>query len=363
MRLIFVAPGARAPWTEGRKNLVRDLSRELQNRGNTIDLISGRSSSSQALLMLSALVTLARGIRKEGPDVVVLFPFGRFSRWRGAANRAFCWAVASLARLAGKPLLVALYSVDGLTLTSMPRVFGHVAAVGLQRAGVHPLRLGIEVPAPIHAPVRSSRTRALFLCGYQSPTPGAIASLLDERGLRRLLAACANLDAESMELVIAIPMLINARFRNQLSALASEICPETVITYVSDIEPRQALATHDLFIFPYVTEHEVFIPTSMLEAMTIGVPVVATDRLMYQSLTRLNGVERCILAREDNTNGLAHALHEHLADPQRAERLASSTRQAVLASWTIEGSADDLLAAVGSAMRGRQGRRREPLRT
>jgi len=109
-----------------------------------------------------------------------------------------------------------------------------------------------------------------------------------------------------------------------------------------------ALATHTIFIFPYVSEHEVFVPTSMLEAMLVGIPIVACDRRMYRDLTCSGGVARCGLPAEDSVEGLREELQDCIDNLPVARMRAARAREDVRLEWTVERAADDLLAALGS---------------
>ncbi|MCK4783694.1 MAG: hypothetical protein KAV87_08095, partial [Desulfobacteraceae bacterium] len=100
MRLLIVAPDIGPPWTEGRKNLVRDLA-EVLTKYISVRLVTIRFKNEEIqtpylgyLMRVSSkwqkLVVLHRELDKAladwRPDVVCHFPFGTFHGLTGLAN-------------------------------------------------------------------------------------------------------------------------------------------------------------------------------------------------------------------------------------------------------------------------------------
>jgi glycosyltransferase involved in cell wall biosynthesis len=350
MDLIFVAMGVHPPWTEGRKNLVRDLTVEFESRGMNVMLLTGKADAPQWLQATSVLLELGRLLLWRRASHVVQFPHGRFRGWRGWFNRALATLVRHGSSMRGLRALTVLYSADGITLAQALRRYGDVAVIGAHpRSGVYPIHLGTRMPGVENHLIKTDEpVRLLFLCGYQHATDASINGVLEERGLLRLLQACSGMDRD-VSLTIAIPFLRDANARTRIEQLANTLCPSMRILLDGNTSPVAALASHTIFIFPYVTEHEVFVPTSMLEAMLVGIPVVACDRRMYRDLTCSGNEARCGLPAEDNAEGLRRELQNCIDNLPVARMRAARAREDVRREWTVERAADDLLAALGSA--------------
>ncbi len=346
MELLFVAPGARAPWTEGRKNMVRDLVDELLDRGYRVRVLTGSVNRSAAADVVLVLLQLCRSLWTDRRVHVVQFPFGRFSGIRGWVNRGSALAVRCICRVARVSLLTVVYSVDGMPVEQARRWFGPLAAVGSEVAEGYFLHLGVD-PITLDNSEGSfaSPGQLLFLCGYQDPSEAAVAGVLDERGLRHLFEACGRM-SRALELTVAIPFLRDSQARSRIAAVASELCPNVALRLDGSMRPADALRSHDAFVFPYLAEHEVFVSTALLEALLIGVPVVARDRRMYRSLTRAHGQARCILARDDSIEALSDAIGECLDNLPGARAKAAQQCEALRAEWSRSRMTDDLVDAL-----------------
>ena len=99
------------------------------------------------------------------------------------------------------------------------------------------------------------------------------------------------------------------------------------------------LASADIFVMPSLWEG---LPIALLEAMSAGLPSVAT---------RVEGAEEVIADGEDgllvpieNTDALANAILQLLADPQLRHKMGDAARKKVLESYTAEHMCEQYLA-------------------
>ena len=187
---------------------------------------------------------------------------------------------------------------------------------------------------------------ALFLCGYQQPTRRALRDVMEQRGLIDLLRAGNALAAAGIRLVIAVPFLRHESMRIRLLAETRRLCPALDVSLQDEVDAVSVFLENDVFVFPYRADHAVFVPTSLLEAMSVGIPVVAADHLMYRALTIGASGPRCGLHRIGDSDDLASQLLEMGSSYDVAVERAAQSAICVRAEWTIEHSANQLIAAL-----------------
>ncbi len=348
-RIVLLAPAAVPPLTEGRKKFVVDLAAALRAVDVDVVLLDGAPGTSPARMMFRALRRL-RGLLagQSRIDAVAVFPFGTFRGFRGHINGWFLREARRLCAAAQVPQIPVIYSCAGLSVEQLGLRFGPALAIGRDGRCIDRMHLGIPHSTTVWQPSSSGLKRLLFLCGYQKAAASELRDVLRERGLADLLAAGDDLAAAGMRLTIAIPFLRDVRLRESLRALAERLCPALEIDLVSEVDPAVAFATHDAFVFPYRTEHSVFIPTSLLEAMSSGIPVIAADHAMYRDLTMGPDGPRCALHRIADPNHLAQAAREMQLDYGAAITRARATSEEVRAQWTLDRAAAELLSAITS---------------
>ena len=103
--------------------------------------------------------------------------------------------------------------------------------------------------------------------------------------------------------------------------------------------PEQYLAMADLFVFP--SKQEGF-PNALLEAMAVGLPVVATRIGGVTDIVQDN--ETAILFELENSNDLASQIISCFSRPDLAEKMGKQARQYVLAQYSFESIANQYVA-------------------
>ena len=93
----------------------------------------------------------------------------------------------------------------------------------------------------------------------------------------------------------------------------------------------QLLGAADLFALPSRSEG---LPVAMLEAMTMGLPVVATAAQGVDQVLR--GGQNGLLVPLEDPQALAQGLCELLGDAQKRERLAETGRKLVMAEYSLD---------------------------
>ena len=120
--------------------------------------------------------------------------------------------------------------------------------------------------------------------------------------------------------------------RRALEGLIRELDLEACVTlkgWTDDVVGF--LATGDLFAFP---SHQEGFPLTLLEAMSVGLPVVSSEIDGPLEIVTDGGDGR--LVPDDDPDRLAEALAELISDPASARRLGAAARQLVLSQYSTE---------------------------
>ena len=210
---------------------------------------------------------------------------------------------------------------------------------------VHCIACGLELS---EFPFRRARPTAA------PPLILAVARLVEKKGLGDLLAAADLLrragHAFQVEIIGEGPLREELEARIAQDGLAERVRlrgaqPHEVV--------RAAYERASIFVLPCVVAEDGDrdgIPVVLLEAMASGVPVVSTSVVGIPELIR-SGREGLIVPPND-ARALAHALTQLLADATSRERLARAARARIEERYSIDRSADQLLAIFEPARRG-----------
>ncbi|MGH0347508.1 glycosyltransferase [Sinorhizobium meliloti] len=104
------------------------------------------------------------------------------------------------------------------------------------------------------------------------------------------------------------------------------------------IEVDQLMGSADLFVLPSLFEG---LPLAVLEAMSIGLPVVATR---IGGTVEALGSEHAFLAECENPSSLARVLIEALRDPERAKTIGRAGRDRFHTEFSAQRMADETAA-------------------
>lgn len=346
-KIVFAAPGISPPFTEGRKIYVSELSEALISRGLDVELITNSPEQKGLGALLQVLKMLREQCRRpELIEAIVIFPYGTFDGLRGLANRWFLRRAIAIASRASARYMPAFYSGAGISIESLDKNYSPALAMGRSMRGLQCIHLGTSRHIKPWQPRRERIRDILFLCGYQSPNHAALRNVLHERGLLDLLRAGSEIEKSKISLTIAIPFLREAKMRKHLLKIIKNTCPSLKIELRDAVDATDIFSNYDAFVFPYHTDHAIFIPTSLLEAMSAGIPTIAADHAMYRSLTKYQGQDRCRLYPPGDTSALADSITRTDADYHHAIQLGRDTASAIRSEWNIEASADEIISAL-----------------
>ncbi len=158
---------------------------------------------------------------------------------------------------------------------------------------------------------------------------GAVGRLSEEKGFDLLIRACERLLDQGLELELAI-----AGAGDQQEALADQIAKSKhrehlqLLGYQTDT--KALFDSFDLFCLSSLREG---LPNVVLEAMSMGLPVVATRSGGMQTFTK-DG-EDGVLIDPGSVDELEAGLGRVLRDPQWQARLARGARERVLADCSF----------------------------
>ncbi len=166
----------------------------------------------------------------------------------------------------------------------------------------------------------------------------SVARLVEKKGLDDLVAACGILRAR--EVPVRLEIAGDGPLRAELAAAASAAGLGDVLRGALPHEQvRELFRRASVFCLPCVVASSGDrdgLPTSVLEAMALGVPVVTTD-VNGLSETVIDG-ETGLSVPEHDPAALADALERVLGDPELATRLADQARAHVEQGFSLEQS-------------------------
>lgn len=347
-KLIFLAPRVWLPLKEGRKKFVDDLSDYIRSDNSNVDVVHGRPFSSPALAMLFSLIYLFYKLYTQRNDlpVVIIFPFGTFTGIRGAINSLFILLSKRIVRLFGGVSFPVFYSCDGMSIEEVYKEFGASLAVGRSSLGVGDLTLGVKEVTHSWMPGKQTLENVLFLCGYSTPKDEILNKVLHERGLIEVLNIGNRLADVNISLTIAVPLLSNNEMKNKLEKIIEEICPRLEFNILGEIDTDNIFDNHDLFVFPYVEDHSVFIPTSLLQAKLTGIPVIAADHDMYKSLTVESNCKLSYVYKPGDSQEFFEKILGVKNDYILAINESSNIALNVKKKWNLKNSKEELLAFI-----------------
>jgi sugar transferase (PEP-CTERM/EpsH1 system associated) len=162
---------------------------------------------------------------------------------------------------------------------------------------------------------------------------GTVARLAPEKGLDRLVEAFGQLARrhDSMRLVIAG----GGREAQSLTEQAHRLGLADRVSFPGhQSRPESVLVTLDIFVLPSLTEG---IPLALLEAMAVGLPVVATSVGGVPDVVE-DGISG-ILVPPDDPAALARAIDGLASDPVRRQRLGRAGRERVARRFSLSAMA------------------------
>lgn len=209
--------------------------------------------------------------------------------------------------------------------------------VVVQTAGVQdwmrrtiPKARPVVIPNPVPPPTVTARP------GERRPTVIGVGRLFLQKGFDRLIEAFATVAPDFPEW--RLKLVGDGPLRDELAALAETLGVAEKVEFTGrSPHPEAHLAEAGLFVLP--SRYEGF-PNALLEAMALGLPVVAFDCPSGPSAIITHGVDGLLVAADD-VAALADSMARLMADRDERHRLGKSAVSvldrfgiaAVLAEW------------------------------
>lgn len=291
-----------------------------------------------------ALVTLSRPGARLGPVVLPILSIADLRAMRSFdvvhCNLTWpgsCFLVAEACRLAGMPYSFTLHGIQsgfqpgGLSKKLLYRTL-HSArgamAVSLATLNAYEEQIGVRfrLKRVVYNPVSLPKVRAPIREGNPEIRLVTVARLTRQKGIDVLLRAVAEIQCNktSNHPSVRVVVVGDGDQRERLQSLAVSLgVSAEFLGFRKDVQ--ELLRDSDIFILPSYNEG---LPYTILEAQSIGLPVVAT---------RVGGIPEAV---EDGVNGLLVEPGDHLALARAIDRLIGSrelrTRLALRARKNVE---------------------------
>ena len=356
MKFLFVASEISPPYTEGRKRFVLDLAHEIQ-RKDAVHLLTTASTTDGEIIdsiprthhhcgsrlrhLLWPTQALQAMITRFRPDVICHFPYGTFRHVYGYASQ---WSMARIDRISRKhgiPCITLMYSIDDATTPE--KLKRKVSCLAIQpRPGWQgaTVALGRDYHMWPRRREQGAGRTLLFMAGMWQSNTQRVDHVLETRGLSVLLQAGRLLGPHGVNLIVASPLFRDEACRRYLLQHPTNAWPSSQLSLKSIVDVPAIYHDADLFVFPYQRDIAQFVPTSVIEAMVAGTPVIMTDLPCLRRLA--NGGETAYLFPPHDAPALAATVLAALSDQTRRGALAERAQHYAVGQWSIERSAHDL---------------------
>jgi glycosyltransferase involved in cell wall biosynthesis len=184
----------------------------------------------------------------------------------------------------------------------------------------------------------------------------AVGRLVETKGFHVLVEACARLRQEGV--ACSCMIVGEGPEGDRLQKMVADLRLEDRVELLGQLQPEELLPYFqraDILAMPACVRNndQDGIPTVLIEALAMEIPVVATRVSGIPELVR-DG-ETGLLVNPDDPEALAAALARLLADDGLARRLAAAGRDLVVSEFNLQRSAARLLDLFQEAIGSRQG--------
>jgi colanic acid/amylovoran biosynthesis glycosyltransferase len=237
----------------------------------------------------------------------------------------------------GADVYAPLFRSGELFLPISARWNDQLVALGCPRDRIVVHRMGVDCRRFVERGAAGQRTRVRLL---------TVARLVEKKGIADALRALSRLLRSGQRVEYAVAG--DGPLRSPLEALARELALGPAVRFLGPVDhgglPR-LLAESDVFVAPSVSAgdgDEEGIPVSIMEAMAVGLPVVATTHSAIPELVE-DGVSGW-LAPERAVAALADRIGRLVGDPALRAAMGRAGAARVRAEFDVERLNDRLVA-------------------
>lgn len=357
MKDLIVGPGlCDSPVSEGRRKFVLELSSRLKDTFE-LDFLNNSAEADESVyqprgVLRGPMATWAEFIRfhrrlesavtRKRPGLVCHFPYGSFHGIRGLINIYSMNFVDRMCASHGVRCLTLLYSITKASRRTLARFVRELVLQPSPEWTGLTMRMGIDLVESTEGTHRSSaKPSILFMSGAgKGPIFSPFKYVLNERGLEEIVNIAHFLASNDIRVIVAVPLLDDLKTKEKVKNLFKEKAPALDLELRTFVSVPQIFGEADLFIFPYKRELTQFVPTSILESMAAGVPVVIPKTKMLSCF--YTEVPVCYLYEPCNIAQLGETIVRAIADEKGRALLAQKAKDYVKANWSIEQSVEDL---------------------
>jgi len=178
------------------------------------------------------------------------------------------------------------------------------------------IKNGIKLPSTDAIPLENRTEKLVF-------TIGSVGRLAEQKGYTHLLAAMPKVLQRHPE--ARLVLLGDGELRSQLKAQAKELGLESQVELAGQVNNvLDRLKGFDLFVSSSLWEG---LPTVIMEAMAVGVPVIATDIPGSQEM--ISHKKNGWLVTPAEPSSLANAICELIENPQLRQQICEAAKQSV----------------------------------
>lgn len=276
------------------------------------------------------------------PDAILHFPFGTFTGFRGAINKWSMRMVDRIASIHGMRCLTILYSVTKGDLAVLSKKVGLMAASGGNDWNGPVVNMGIN-PERLHLiRERENNKKLLFMAGISENKKGLLKNILYVRGLIDIIKIGDRLAGYGFTLTIAAPILKHPKRLGELLDLLKNTAPSLKVNIETLVDVNNFFKDHGMYLFPFRENLTRFVPTSVLEAMASGIPVITSDLPMLDSIFAANPNCAKRFAAGDS-EALLWAILDRSNNWEEAVKGAALASDHVRKLWDIRNSAKQIV--------------------
>jgi glycosyltransferase involved in cell wall biosynthesis len=337
-----------------RSDAMEPIRRELSDAGVVVHLMpEGRPSQRGHIQRLQGLRQIIRGY----PGCIVALMMGYYTRGGGVVVAAKLGGASAIVRADLTPpepphrvrakleLRLKDMITDSIVVGAQENIDAFASSLGRDRTKMHVIHTGIELDRFVPSTGRE-QFRAEMGIGERELIIGMTSRLSDERkGVRDFLAMAATIAHERQDVRFLI--VGDGVLRESLEAdAASRSIRERVVFAGWRADIPATLAAMDLYVMPSHLEGG---PTSVLEAMAMALPVVATRVGMVPEVID-DGVSGCV-APPGDPGALARLCQSLLESAVSRESLGAAARERALRDFSIDRMSERYLIEFARARR------------